>query len=173
MSNLGIIPKLALSFSCVAPIFTTYAFIAITKKNFILSIILISATIIAAVICQLIFLYLRKHEGQEKITVISFKPADKEVAAYFVSYLIPIMGASESFYNLYYAAFFALMFFIFIFLSKSFYTNPLLSIIGYKFYEVTVSTGGTYLLITKKSITNTQEIRTVSYATRYTLVHTD
>ncbi len=172
MDTLGPIPKLALTSTCVAPILFTYSFIAYQKNQYILSASLILIALILAAACAVTLKIVQEKSYRESIKITSFRPADKEVSGYFVSYLIPLMGATSEFFTLSTAIFFGFLFFIFIWASKSFYTNPLLSVFGYKFYEINLSTGNTLLLITKRSILNCKEVTKISYATPHTVVET-
>nr|WP_300309236.1 hypothetical protein [Halomonas sp.] len=170
MDTLGPLPKTALTATCVAPILFTYSFIAAKSSMPFLSAVLLSSTLILGLICSLTLKLVEKKSYCENITITSFRPADKEISGYFVSYLIPLMGATSEFFTLATSLFFGALFFIFVWASKSFYTNPLLSIFGYKFYEISLSTGNTLLLITKKQLVNCSQIKKIAYATPYTVV---
>ncbi|WP_051524146.1 hypothetical protein [Zymobacter palmae] len=175
MDNLGILPKFALTASCISPVLFTYAFIVWHKTKegenhyYIIALLIVSA-ILLAFICVACLDFVSKKTHSEPISVTSFKPADKEISGYFVSYLMPLISATSEFIEIGIAVFFSLMFFLFIFVSKSFYSNPMLSIFGYKFYEITIDTGGSLLLITRENIVNVNQINNIAYATRYTVV---
>lgn len=170
MDTLGPLPKISLTATCVAPILFTYSFIAAKSSMLILSAALFSSTIFLGIACSLTLKLVEKRSYSETITVTGFRPADKEISGYFVSYLIPLMGATSEFFTLPTSIFFGALFFLFVWASKSFYTNPLLSVFGYKFYEISLSTGNTVLLITKKQIANCSQIQKISYATPHTVV---
>ncbi|WP_191867859.1 hypothetical protein [Pseudomonas coronafaciens] len=168
---LGIVMKIALVFSTIAPIGLTLSFLLFkSEKGAVWG---FSALLISSVlcwICQKIIELSAKKLNRTTITVASTKPADKEISGYFVAYMIPVLGVGEYFLDLENLAFLAIMFFVFIWVSKSFYANPVLALCGYSFYEIQLTNGASLLLITKRQIRKPSEIDRVSYITSHTIL---
>ena len=170
MDTLGPLPKFFLTLSCISPVFLTYGYIACIHKDYYICISFCAAAIFTAISCLLTLRFVAYKTYAENINVTSFKPADKEISGYFVSYLMPLVSTTDAFYSEAIGIFFIVAFFIFIFFSKSFYSNPILSLFRYKFYEVTIASGGCLLLITRKNMVNINDVKKVAYATTYTVV---
>lgn len=170
MDTLGPIPKLFLTLSCISPVFLTYGYIAFNQCDYVVCASFVVAALITAASCLITLRFVEYKTYSERINITSFKPADKEISGYFVSYLMPLVSTTDAFYSKPIGIFFVVSFFIFIYFSKSFYSNPILSLCRYKFYEVTITTGGCLLLITNKNIVNISDVKRIAYATPYTVV---
>ncbi|HFV0165104.1 TPA: hypothetical protein ACM39E_004764 [Escherichia coli] len=104
--------------------------------------------------------------------ISSVSPANKEVTNYFLSYLFPLLGTDSIAENKAYALFFYLSLLFYISFSENYNFNPVLSLIGYKFYEAEDDTGVGFVLISKSVITDIKDIKfTVIQLTDYTFLH--
>lgn len=167
---LSIFAKLALVLTTIAPIGLTFSFLLFMQDEFSLSAIAFFSSILLSAICMKIIELGVKRLNVTTINANNFKPADKEVSGYFVAYMLPIIAGGTSFLNLHTALFFTVIFFIFIWASKSFYSNPILAFFGYRFYEVQASSGACYLLITKNKLNRNSDISKISFLTDYTAI---
>lgn len=61
------------------------------------------------------------------------------------------------------------VFFLVVMTSNAYHTNPLLGLIGYHFYEVSIDDVG-YILISRRNLHNTRAIKTVVSLTDYMLL---
>lgn len=170
---LSLFAKLALVVTTIAPIGFTFSFLLMVEQKHSLSAIAFFSSILLSSICMKIIEIGTKKLNKTHVTVVSFKPADKEVSGYFVAYMLPVMAGGGYFVNVYTAIFFTAMFFVFIWASKSFYSNPMLAFFGYGFYEIQATSGACYLLITKKKIKCNGDVNHVAFLTDYTLIDLD
>ena len=96
---------------------------------------------------------------------------DKIIIGYFISYILPFGSISFDKYNplIFYCA--ALMLYCILIILNTPTANPLLIMSGYHFYDIEGENGiGNYLLISKKSIRNKNEINLVQRVTEYLLL---
>ena len=61
------------------------------------------------------------------------------------------------------------VFFLVVMTSNAYHTNPLLGLIGYHFYEITIEDVG-YTLLSRRNLHNTKTIKTVVSLTDYMLL---
>lgn len=168
---LSILMKFALVLTTIAPIGLTLSFLLYQSNDQKLwSLFVLFCSLSLCAICHQIIISSAAKLNKTTVTAVSIKPADKEISGYFVAYMLPVLGGGKYFLEPFTFAFFALMFFVFIWVSKSFYANPVLAICGYKFYEVQLNNGGSLLLITKRVISKPADIGKVSYITSHTVL---
>ena len=120
--------------------------------------------------CVLVMKVAKRKLNITTVKVESVKPSDKEISGYFVAYLLPLIGGGQYFTNWPVFWFFTSMFLIFVFFSKSFYANPILSLFGYRFHEIQLTTGVSALLLTGRKIYSSADIDKVVYLTDYTVL---
>lgn len=98
-----------------------------------------------------------------KITQIS--NADKESIPFIFSYIIPLLEIDKPM-----VIFLLILFFFIIFTTNIYHFNPMLGILGYHQYEVNIEGGSIFILITKKTLINVDQIKKVSQLTNYILI---
>lgn len=165
--------KFALVLTTIAPIGFTLSFLLYQSNDQVfwaIFVLLLSLSLCA--FCHQIIITSAAKLNKTTITAVSIKPADKEISGYFVAYMLPVLGGGKYFLDPMTFTFFSLMFFVFIWVSKSFYANPVLAICGYKFYEVQLNNGGNLLLISKNVINKPVDIGKVNYITTHTVLET-
>ena len=168
---LSVLMKFALVLTTIAPIGITLSFLLYQSNGepiWALFVLFFSLSLCA--ICHQIILSSAKKRNKTTISATSIKPADKEISGYFVAYMLPVLGGGKYFLDIPTFSFFALMFFLFIWVSKSFYANPVLALCGYKFYEVQLTNGANLLLITKQNISKPADIGKINYITSHTVL---
>lgn len=168
---LSILMKFALVLTTIAPIGFTLSFLLYQSNDQTLwAFFVLFCSLSLCAICHQIIITSAAKLNKTTITAVSIKPADKEISGYFVAYMLPVLGGGKYFLDPMTFTFFALMFFVFIWVSKSFYANPVLAICGYKFYEVQLNNGGNLLLISKVVINKPADIGKVNYITTHTVL---
>ncbi|MER3921421.1 hypothetical protein J8838_23215, partial [Klebsiella pneumoniae] len=104
--------------------------------------------------------------------VETISPANKEVTNYFLSYLFPLLGTDSIADKWQYAVFFYISLIVYICFSENYNFNPLISALGFKFYEAEDDTGVGFVLISKEVITNLKNRDfEVIQLTDYTFMH--
>lgn len=92
------------------------------------------------------------HHPSRAFKITAITPAHREMANYFISYLFPLMAGAELFSNLGIAVFFYLSVFIWVSYSGACTFNPILSFMGYKFYEAERSSNVHIIFIARKTL---------------------
>jgi hypothetical protein len=99
------------------------------------------------------------------VKIESISTADKEMGSFIFAYLIPLLEIS------YPLLFFLLGLFVFIVLTThSYHFNPIFGLFGYHYYEVSIEDGTTFILMTKKTLMNTRQIKSIVQLTDYILL---
>ncbi|WP_051506792.1 hypothetical protein [Saccharibacillus sacchari] len=157
-----------------SPILLTYAFVVWVRGGSLTLISLITLLIVILLIGCIQIIKIAK----EKLEVINFpinsiKVTDGEVVGFLVAYLLPFLSLGTDKVNGQILLFIMFIFFIVIWGTNAYHFNPLLSLLGYHFYEVSTAENITYLLITKKSLKNTKAIKSVIQLTDYIVLDTE
>lgn len=152
--------RLILTACSVAPVCLTLAFMAYMSGHYNALYIYVGVAIASPVMAVAIMNYVIKHNQRTHITITAITPANKEVTNYFLTYLFPLFGGSDVFMDWKISLFFYLSLFFYIHFSESYFFNPLLSLLGYHFYEVTDANGMTLLFLSKKILIDARNIKT-------------
>ena len=110
------------------------------------------------------------------IKVKSVAPANREVAAFLIAYILPIL----SFVNLDLLTilFIIGLLYVSMLTTSNYHFNPVLSLFfGYRYYEVEIEESNgektTYVLMTKRTIRNAKNIRKIVQVSDYMLMEVD
>lgn len=115
--------------------------------------LLVTALLLPAV-CWLLLVFAHRQLERHELSITKVTSTDKEVLAYLVAYLLPLLAKDSIDYrdSPGVTAFVFGMIFLAVLHSNSFHFNPLLGCIGYHFYEIEADDGMTYLMITCKTV---------------------
>jgi len=107
------------------------------------------------------------------IRVKSVAPADREVAAFLIAYILPILSLVNL--DLWTILFIVGLLYVSMLTTSNYHFNPVLSLFfGYHYYEVEIEEGNgektTYVLMTKKTIRNAKNIRKIVQVSDYMLM---
>jgi hypothetical protein len=115
-----------------------------------------------------------KHLKHTSIRTTTIKPTDKDVLAFLLAYLLPLLGEKVlafdakpivSFYV------FGLIF-VSVYHSNSYHFNPMLALLGFHFYEIECDDGLSAMLISKRThMVNAQAV-TICRITDYLFLET-
>lgn len=106
------------------------------------------------------------------VTITAVRSADTEVVGFMVAYLLPLVTAATSDFDLWVLAFVALLISAVVWSTNAYSVNPLLSALGFHFYEVESSDCVTFLLLSNRELTRKADISSVQQLTRYVLLDT-
>lgn len=101
------------------------------------------------------------------VTIIKAKSADKEVIGFFVTYALPLILRGQSSPDLPGWLFAVAMLIFVLWGTHTLQVNPVLGVMGFHFYEVEVKGGITYLMITRKKISNILSVASVVQLSEY------
>lgn len=123
-----------------------------------------------SVLCFFIMGISKKKLESIPVEITAISTSDKEIVGFIIVYLLPLINQTPIQVNPYLLFFVLLIFFISLFTTNSYHFNPVLGIFGYHFYEVTIEGGITYVLVTKKNLTNTKKVKRVVQISEYMIL---
>ena len=162
--------KISLVSTSIAPIFLTLWFVNFRKNwNWKEGVGYLLLALLLTLLCW-ILLYLSSIRLEKlKLEITSVKTADNEMIGFILAYLLPLMNKSSVEIESGVMFVVALLFLVII-TSNSYHFNPLIGFLGYHFYEVTITGGISYVLISKKSIRNYKSIKNVVHISEYMIM---
>jgi hypothetical protein len=180
--------KLALVSTALAPICLTLWFVEISKAwqpalpwsgniaaHWQVGIGFLLATLILSGLCYGLVWLSASPYGLEPlpVSIKAVKTVDNEIVGFLLVYLLPLINQSQSSISLPVLVFVAVIFFLIVYNSHAYHFNPLLGFFGYHFFEVTIEGDITYVLITRKNITNCKNVLQVVQLTEYMILDAD
>ena len=107
------------------------------------------------------------------VKVKSVAPADREVAAFLIAYILPMLNIVNL--NIWTILFIVGLLYIAMLTTSNYHFNPVLSLFfGYHYYEVDIEENSgektTYVLMTKRTIRNAKNIRKIVQVSDYMLM---
>lgn len=155
-----------------APIFISFSVTwFVIKKSYLPSLIFMMAGILLIIYAFFIFKVMVNKLPYIEIAAKKIVQNDKPMIGYWISHILPFASILFDKYNPLLFAGIAVMLFFVLLIANTPTANPLLFYVGYHFYEVEGENGiGNYLLITKKSLRNKDEIKFVQRVTEYLLL---
>ncbi len=127
-------------------------------------------TVVLILFCFLIIKSSEKYLEKITINIKSLSTSDKEIIAFIIVYLLPLINKYSLQINSKLLIFVIALLFISVWTTNSYHFNPLLGLFGYHFYEVTTEGDVTYILITRENLVNTKKIKTVVQISDYMLL---
>jgi MFS family permease len=163
--------KLSLVATSLAPIFLTLWFVDFNKSwNWSDGLGYLITAILLALACWILLLLSKNRLEILPLDINSVRTADNEMIGFILAYLLPLIKETPIQVNPYLFAFIMVLLFIVVFTSNSYHFNPLIGFFGYHFYEVTISGGISYVLISRKNIRNCKSIKKVVQISEYMIL---
>jgi hypothetical protein len=133
------------------------------------------ATLILSALCFGLVWLSASSNGLERLPVKikAVKTVDNEIVGFLLVYLLPLINQSQNAISLPVLVFVAIIFFLIVYNSHAYHFNPLLGLLGYHFFEVTIEGDITYVLITHQNITNCKNVIQVVQLTEYMILEAD
>lgn len=163
--------KLLLVATSLAPILFTWAFASWRNQGFsVIQASLVAMALLLAALAALIIWF-----ASDQIDAISFsastlKTADTEVLGFIVAYLLPLVSIRVGDFDLVLLGFVGILLGLVVWNTNTYSVNPLLSLLGYHFYEVSNTDGVTFLLVSRRDLRRVADIKRVRPLTRYVLL---
>lgn len=162
--------KISLVSTSIAPIFLTLWFVNFSKNwNWKEGFGYLLLAILLTLLCWILLYLSGKRLEKLKLEITSVKTTDNEMIGFILAYLLPLMDKSSVEIESRVMFVVALLFLVVI-TSNSYHFNPLIGFLGYHFYEVTITGGISYVLISKKSIRNYKSIKNVVHISEYMIM---
>lgn len=151
-----------------APVLVSYSFVLfLEEKSLKIIMIPLIIAIVLAIICMCFLGKAKENMQVIDFPISSIKTADGEVLGFLAAYLLPFITLTSNQINTIILMYVFVLFFIVIWTTNSYHVNPIISLLGYHFYEVETISNITFLLITKKDLVNTSNIQKVVQLTEY------
>lgn len=164
---LRVLPKLLLVATAFAPVLVTQAIVSWHNGEQGLAVFLVCLAGALTWWCINIIQRCARELASHPVSVSEIKPADKEVLGFVIAYLLPLARGSN--FEWFPFAVVLAVFLLMIMTSNAYHTNPLLGLLGYRFYEVKVDSV-VYILISKRHLHNTKGVKKVVSITDYMLL---
>jgi hypothetical protein len=169
------VAKTVMVATAFAPILLTLAFVNWwTDQPSVFWIGYGTGALLLALVCVLILKESARRLERVSVPIESVKPADKEVLAFILSYLLPLANVSNlNRIDPAVLIFIVLLLLFVVFTTNSYHFNPLLGLFGYRFYEVTTKKKVGFVLITRRIVRDTSAIGALVQLTDYMLLELD
>lgn len=165
--------KLLLVSSSVAPVLLTWAFADYRRIG--PDVRQLTAIVVAVgfvVLCALVLRASDKMLPRVTFKALSLKTADAEVVGFIVAYLLPLVTTGTDELDYVVLIFITGLLGLIVWSTNAYSVNPLLSLMGFHFYELSNSRGVSYLFLSRRDLHNCDEITQVVQLARYVLLDT-
>lgn len=175
--------KTLLVLTSLAPILITYWFVSQVEEynasisflenlmcNYTVGLGLLLTTLVLIALCYFLLTKTKRELEVIPVSISEIKTADNESLAFILVYLLPLASQVTDKINIAVLIFIGVLFFFTVSTSNAYHFNPLLSFLGYHFYEVKLENGVTYILISKNNISDCKKIKNVSQLTEYMII---
>jgi membrane protein implicated in regulation of membrane protease activity len=147
----------------MSPILLIYWFKEFSKNyNFYDGLLFLVIALILVVFLYIILKMAKSKLETISISISEISNADNESVIPIFLYLIPLL-----YFDNFTVAF---LFILFLAVISTTYINPILGLMGYRQYKVKLSSGVSYILITRKTLINTKQVKEVVQLTNYILL---
>jgi hypothetical protein len=108
--------------------------------------------ILLVVICWGLLKYAAGHAQRHKLTVEQFEDNNKEVLAFLLAYLLPLVSVKDTVADIHWltGAYVLIIILVVFTHARAFHFNPVMGLLGYYFYGLKQPDGTSLLLITRK-----------------------
>jgi len=147
----NLLTRVLLFLSSYFPLTVIFFFLLLSKHRFLaIAILGVGALGLAGIG---VYLHLARRINPTRITLVSVQRRDAEAMSYIVSYIIPFLAMPfQSVEEAVSLGVFFLVIGILYVNSNMIHINPMLNLLGYHLFEITVESGATYSLITHRDV---------------------
>ncbi|HET9227069.1 MAG TPA: hypothetical protein VFR31_10405 [Thermoanaerobaculia bacterium] len=165
--------KLLLVATSLAPILLTHAFISALNRRWTAAAVGLGVAVGLTFICWLILSAARKQQQTLPLgKVKQLQAADTQIIGFVITYLLPLAKPQETPDDIRVLLFILFILGLAFWNSNAYHFNPLLGLLGYHFYEVTFCNDIKFVLITKRSLYDTQAVSEIVQLTEYVVLDT-
>lgn len=125
------------------------------------------------VVCLLLLRQAKTRLERLPITLTAIETADHEVLAFILAYLLPLLTGAAAPWQTSTGVAAAIVIALVVFQSGLTHVNPLLGILGWRFFKVTTADGCRYLLITRADLGRARHATAFVRVSSATLLHVD
>ena len=127
-------------------------FVLLIKTHWQAAVILLAIGLVSLTVL-LLYLWSLRNTAPMRVMVAAVQRRDRDVMAYLTGYVIPFLAVPFNGWDrgIGLALFFGVIGVLYI-KSNLIHVNPMLAILGYRLYEITLQDGGVHALITKQRV---------------------
>jgi hypothetical protein len=168
---LGRLVRVLLALTSIAPLAVSLAYVFAAKEHNVQWAVIaaLSCVLLGAIALWIMDSAARRLE-QLPIIIKKAKSADKEVIGFFIAYALPLIFRGEGTPDLGAWTVAAAMLLFVLWSTHALQVNPVLGLFGFHFYEVETVDGVTYLLISRRRISNVMSVTCVVQLSEYGLL---
>ncbi|SAI26211.1 Uncharacterised protein [Bordetella ansorpii] len=156
---LGRLVRILLALTAVAPLSIPLAYLYARQQQFLWAALALAGCLALGGLAWIIIVQASRRLEPLPIAIVKAKSADKEVLAFFIAYALPLIFRNPVSAPSLDGWLFAMLLLVFVLWSThTLQVNPVLGLLGFHFYEAEAQGGITYLLITRREITNLKSI---------------
>ena len=111
--------------------------------------------------CCWLLAFAKKHLSKSMLSVVSATPGDTNSLSSMIAYLLPVVTLSITDVNLWVLCAMIVLIILMLLWTKAIFINPIVYFWGYRYYEVQVSSGMYYTLLSRKKRFNPKEVGAV------------
>ena len=160
---LGRLVRILLALTAIAPLSISLAYVFANQRKFAWALAAIGCCVALGSLALWIITRASERLEQLPIVIQKAKSADKEVIGFFVAYALPLMFRGPSAPDLEGWMVAGAMLLFVLWSTHALQVNPVLGVLGFHFYEVEAKGGVTYLLISRRKISNVLSVVRVAH----------
>lgn len=171
MGTINTFAKLSLVATSIAPVLLTLWFVDFSRGwDWKDGWGYLALALVLTFICWGLLQLVRTRLEILKLEIVSVKTADNEMIGFVLAYLLPLVNRSSTNVDPWVLIFVLGLLFVVVLTSNSYHFNPLIGFLGYHFYDVTLSGGVSYVLISRRNIRDCKSISSVGHFSEYMIM---
>jgi hypothetical protein len=167
---LGRLVRILLALTAIAPLSISLAYVFANQRKFVWALAAVGCCVALGSLALWIITRASERLEQLPIAIQKAKSTDKEVIGFFVAYALPLMFRGPSAPDLEGWLVAGAMLLFVLWSTHAIQVNPVLGVLGFHFYEVEAKGGVTYLLISRRKISNVLSVVCVAQLSEYGLL---
>ncbi|MEM5387888.1 hypothetical protein VSR68_30500 [Paraburkholderia phymatum] len=159
--------RILLALTAIAPLSISLAFLFAKAHRYLWALAALAGCLALGGLARWIIAQAGARLEVLPINIVKARSADKEVIGFFIAYALPLILRGQATPDLEAWLFAAGMLLFVLWGTHTLQVNPVLGVMGYHFYEVDTKGGITFLMITRRKITNILSVERVVQLSEY------
>ncbi|MGA7778246.1 MAG: hypothetical protein WCA85_11115 [Paraburkholderia sp.] len=159
--------RILLALTAIAPLSISLAYLFARDKKYVWAALAFSCCLLLGAAARWIIARASSTLETLPVVILKARSADKEVIGFFVAYALPLVLRGQSAPDFGGWLFAGGMLLFVLWGTHTLQVNPVLGVMGFHFYEVDTKGGITYLMITRRKISNILSVENVVQLSEY------
>lgn len=159
--------RILLALTAIAPLSISVTFLFVRAHHYAWAAVALACCVALGELARAIIAHAGRTLETLPVVIVKAKSADKEVIGFFVTYALPLVLHQPSSPDLAAWLFAGGMLLFVLWGTHTLQVNPVLGVMGFHFYEVETDGGISYLMITRREISNVLSVRQVVQLSEY------